>query len=260
MDAHPDLGRALDPVPHLRRAPGHPPDRDPRARLRHRPRDHRRHRRPRGRAARPGRPPPPHGHRRPGGAGGARRARLRVRRLPGPRPSSTRSPTPSRGRSAIRRPGRGWRALAAQSDRGRAVAGRTEPARRPLGPVPLRRLPHPLPAPGPLRLVAAGALRGRRPAAGGRDALGPRTTWVRACPARAIRHAHQADLGDQVAHRRRRGPGRPRRAGPGPRPPEPPDVVDPRGRGPGERPDRGDGPTTPPATPAAGWSAGGMPD
>ncbi len=34
--------------------------------------------------------------------------------------------------------------------------------------------------------------------AGGGHPLGARIIWARGCPARALRHAHQADLGDQV--------------------------------------------------------------
>ena len=71
LDAHPALAQALSRFLDHRRAAGHPPDRHPRARLRHRPRHHGRHRRPGRRAGRARRPPPAHGHRRPGGAGGA---------------------------------------------------------------------------------------------------------------------------------------------------------------------------------------------
>ena len=176
-------GPGPDPVPDRRRATGHPPDRHPRAGLST----------PTpmpvaasggagGRAARPDRPPPPDGHRGPGGAGRARRARLR----PGGRLPR------DRVRPGRRRQARGHRPLAggtglAVAGRpvrgGRAVAGRAQPPERPLGAVPVRGLPHPLPAARPLRLVAAGALRRGRPAAGGRHPVGARAISGRACRA-----------------------------------------------------------------------------
>ncbi len=131
--------------------------------------------------------------------------------------------------------GKGWRALAAQSDEDAPWLVRPEPPQRPLGAVPLRRLPHPLPAARPLRLVAVGALRRRRPVAGGRHPVGdgppgfgaPGTGHPPRPPGRPDRPG---------PHRRRRGPDRPGRDGPGARPLEPTDVVDPRWRGPRERP------------------------
>ena len=70
------------------------------------------------------------------------------------------------------------------------------------------------------------------------------TPWVSGhlgtgLPGRAIRHAHQADFGDQVVIAATVSPGRAGRAGPGARPAEPPDVVHPRRRCPRDRAGRG---------------------
>ena len=115
---------------------------------------------------------------RPAGSGWCGSSRASTPTPPGaagPRPSSIRRPTPSPGSSGRPRPGRGWRSLAAQSTEDAPVAGRARPAERPVGPVPVRGLPHPVPASRPLRLVAARPLRRGRPAPARRGhAVGPR--------------------------------------------------------------------------------------
>ena len=56
------------------------------------------------------------------------------------------------------------------------------PAVRPVGPHPLRGVPHPLPAVRPLRLVAPGAVRRRPACCAWRSPRGCSATWAAACP------------------------------------------------------------------------------
>ena len=99
------------------------------------------------------RPPHPDRHRRAGGPGRARRPRLRAA-------AGRDAPTADAKPGAIDPPaGRHWRTPGPRVARGRPVAGRRRPAERPVGPHPLRRVPHPLPPVRPLRLVAARPLR-----------------------------------------------------------------------------------------------------
>ena len=166
-----------------RRPAGHPPDRHPRAGLRRTDPDGGRRRRGRSGVEQLGPvdlhlqtatgirvvrvEPGEHAY-----ASGCSGARDRVR--PG-------APTPSPGSSGPSPAGRGWRIARRPVRRGRAVAGRPQPAERPLGAVPLRGLAHPLPAVRPLRLVAARPLRRGRPAAGGGHPLGARPPRHRGC-------------------------------------------------------------------------------
>ena len=213
--------------------------------------------RPGRRAARAGGPAPPDRHRRPGGAGGAGRARLRRQGAADPRRSSTRPSTPSPASSASPRPagdGGRW----PPSPPTMPPGWRAQPAQRPLGPFPLRGLPHPLPPAGALRLVAAGSLRRGRTAAGGRDPVGarpPRVGAHRPGPSATPTRPTWATRSSSPVG----GPGRAGGAGRGPRPAEPTDVVDPGRRRPrtgcSPRPE----PTTPPETRAAGWSVGATP-
>ena len=198
LEAHPALSQALDRFLDGRRATGHPPDRHPRAGLRHRPRTAV------GQHGRPGRgaawvrstsisaPPPGCGW-----CGWSPASTPTPRGAAGPRRSSTRPPTPSPGSSASPRPAGVGAPLAAQS---------TEDAPWLTG---LNRLSDPSAL---SRFVVSRTLYRRL----GRYAwwlLVPFavagllrvavTPWVsghlgRDSPARAIRHAHAADWGDQV--------------------------------------------------------------
>ena len=191
------------------------------------------------------------------GPGGPGRARRRVHGPPptAPRPAGVRTPRPPTPAAAHGT----WRTVAPgpAESRGRPVAGGRRPPERPVRAVPLRRLAHPLPPVRPLRLVAARPLRSSPCCCGSaRHPVAPRPPR-HGLPGRALRHAHTADLGDQLV------------VGPGAA------VVviavmavvlgllsrrmwsDPRGRRPRGRPATRRRPTTPPATTPAGWSAQG---
>ena len=253
----PAAASGLHPVPRRRGTAGHPPDRHPRAGLRHRSAGHGGHGRPGGRATRAGRPPPAHRHRGPGRPGGAGRARLRLgvqRPGDGIQPGGRRQ---ARGHRA--HPGRTGLAVAGRHvRRGCAVARRARPAERPLGAVPVRGVPHALPAPGPLRLVVGGPVRGGLPAPGGGDPLGARPSRVGVAgpghPPRPHRRLRGPDRGG--ADHRTGGAGRADRR---PRAVEPPDVVDPRRWRPGRGAVGGLGQRRLAATPGAGWWAGATP-
>ena len=115
MAAHPVLRDAFEPVPVRGRAAGHPPDRDPRARVRHRPRADRRSSPPGGsnssaRSTSTSRPPTGSGW-----SGSSPGSTPTPRAAAAPRRSSIRPPTPSPAPSATRPPDAAWRSLAAQS-------------------------------------------------------------------------------------------------------------------------------------------------
>ena len=77
--------------------------------------------------------------------------------------------------------GRHWRDLVHESPEDAPWLDGRAPAERPVGPVPVRRLAHPLPAVRPLRLVAARPLRRGPPAAGGGHPVAARPPRDAAC-------------------------------------------------------------------------------
>ena len=111
------------------------------------------------------------------------------------------------------------------------MARRRRPAQRPVGPDPLRRVPHPVPPLRPLRLVVAGAVRGGPAAAGGGHAVAARPPGQQPAgpghPPRPHRRSQRPAGGGPG-----RRPGGARRPGRGARPAQPPHVVDPRRGGP----------------------------
>ena len=129
------------------------------------------------------------------------------------------------GRPCRRRP---WLALAGRPvARRRTLAGRTQPAQRPVAPFAVRRLTHPVPAGGPLRLVAPGAVRRGCAPAGGGHPVGARSPRHRTAGAgvapRPPGRPGRPDPGCRAG-----GPGRPGRPGRGTRAAQPSHVVDPR--------------------------------